>query len=158
MTGEPTGRSRDAFERAIEALSHKERTTAELVAWLAERGFGPGEVEATIDRLVVAGVLDDAEFARRFAADKRELRGWGPERIREALAARGLTAELIEPALATADPGAELARALELLERRGLPPPTDERGRARALAFLARRGYGSEVAYEAVRGFERRAA
>ena len=36
--------------------------------------------------------------------------------------------------------------------------PVDERSRARALAFLARRGYDSELAYDAVRGFERRAA
>jgi SOS response regulatory protein OraA/RecX len=34
----------------------------------------------------------------------------------------------------------------------------DERSRARALAFLARRGYEAELAYDAVRTTERRAA
>jgi hypothetical protein len=34
----------------------------------------------------------------------------------------------------------------------------DDRSRARALAFLARRGYDVDLAYEAVRGVERRAA
>ncbi len=49
----------DAFERALEALSHKERTTAELVEWLEARGFGRAEVEAALDRLIESGAVDD---------------------------------------------------------------------------------------------------
>jgi SOS response regulatory protein OraA/RecX len=85
------------------------------------------------------------------------LRGWGAERIREALAAKWLDRQEIDAALAADTGGDELARAVTLLERRG-EPAVDERSRARALAHLARRGYDSEVAYEAVRAFERRAA
>ncbi|HSI79979.1 MAG TPA: RecX family transcriptional regulator [Solirubrobacterales bacterium] len=140
----------DAFERALEALDRKERTTAELERWLAERGFERPEVDDAIGRLAEAGALDDERFARRFAEDKRELRGWGPERIREALEARGLAPELVAGALAAEGPDDQLDRALELLERRG-EPAGDEAGRARALAYLVRRGYDSEVAYAAVR-------
>ena len=43
-----------------------------------------------MERLLEAGALDDERFARRFAEDKRELRGWGPDRIAEALRARGV--------------------------------------------------------------------
>jgi regulatory protein len=149
-------RAREAFERAVEALSHKEHTAAEIGAWLAERGFEPADIEVAVGRLVEAGGLDDERFARGFAADKRELRGWGPERIREALAGRGVAHELIEAALAGDGRNSQLERAIGLLERRG-DPPLDEAARARALAFLARRGYDSELAYEAVRGLERRA-
>jgi regulatory protein len=147
----------DAFERAVGALRQRERTTAELEAWLAERGYPAAEVGAAIERLTAVGELDDERFARRYAEDKRELRGWGPERIREALAARGLDAPTIEAALAGSDREEELARAVSLLERRG-EPAVDEPSRARALAYLARRGYHSELAYDAVRAFERRAA
>jgi len=147
----------DAFERALEALSHKERTTAELVGWLEARGFGQSEIEAALDRLIETGAVDDEHFARRFAEDKRELRGWGPDRIREALAARGMERDLIDVALAGDGRATQLDRAIGLLERRG-DPPVDDRSRARALAFLARRGYEAELAYEAVRGAERRAA
>ena len=153
---EAPDRSREAFERAVEALSRRERTTPELSAWLAERGFSPAEVEGAVGRLIEIGELDDERFARRYAEDKRELRGWGPDRIRQALAAKGLSGSEIEAALA-ADSGDDLARARELLERRG-DPLVDERSRARALAFLARRGYDSELAYEAVRAVERKAA
>jgi regulatory protein len=147
----------DAFERAVGALGQRERTTAELQAWLGERGYTPVEVEAAIERLTAIGELDDERFARRYAEDKRELRGWGADRIREALARRGLEPELIEAALGPESHDSQLERAIALLERRG-EAPTDEASRARALAFLARRGYGSELAYDAVRGFERRAA
>ena len=107
--------------------------------------------------LIESGALDDERFAIRFAADKRELRGWGPERIREALAARGLEASLIEAALAGEHEAEQLERAIGLLERRP-ERPVDGPSRARAVAYLARRGYGSEVAHDAVRGLARRAA
>ena len=147
----------EAFERALAALASKERTAAEIAGWLGDRGFAPEHVTAAVDRLIESGALDDERFARRFAEDKRELRGWGPDRIREALASRGLEPALIEAALAADAPGEQLERAMTLLERRG-DRPHDEASRGRALAFLARRGYEAELAYEAVRACERRAA
>jgi len=144
----------DALERALEALAHRERTAAELAAWLAERGFERAEVEGALERLIDAGAIDDERFAARFAEDKRELRGWGPERIRMALSGRGLDPSTIDAALVADGQESQLERALELLDGRS-DAPVDERSRARALAFLARRGYDSELAYEAVRQHER---
>jgi regulatory protein len=144
-----------AFEQAVGALAQRERTTAELERWLRERGLPEAEIAAAIDRLIEIGELDDRRFASRYAEDKRELSGWGPERIREALVAKGLGREDIEAALGSGED--ELERAIELLVRRG-EPAVDERSRARALGYLARRGYESETAHDAVRGFERRFA
>src|ERR671930_201335 len=96
----------DAFELAIGALGRKERTRAELAGWLAARDVPADEVEATIERLTEAGELDDERFARRYAEDKRELRGWGPERIREALRSRGIAAAAVEAALEADSPEA----------------------------------------------------
>jgi regulatory protein len=147
----------EAFERALEALSRKERTQAELVEWLTARGFAAAEVAEAVERLIEIGELDDARFARRYAEDKRDLRGWGPGRIREALQARGLGAAEIEPALGGDDRDEQLERATALLTRRG-DALADDAGRSRALAFLTRRGYDYELAYEAVRRCDRRAA
>jgi regulatory protein len=149
-SAEPRGAESEAFEAAVGALSRKERTLAELSAWLAGRGFGSEDVEEAIERLVAVGELDDERFAQRFAQDKRDLRGWGPERIRGALAERGVAAELIDAALADDSHGQQLERAVELLARRG-ETPDGEAARARALAYLTRRGYDYELAYEAVR-------
>ena len=148
---------RDAFELAVGVLNRREHTTAELVKWLAERGIERTEVETAVARLVELGELDDQRFACRYAEDKRELRGWGAERIREVLLARGVDRDQVERALAAESDADQVARAAGLLVRRA-EVLADERARARALAYLARRGYGSEIAYEAIRRLERAAA
>jgi regulatory protein len=144
----------DPLALALTALGRRERSRSELAEWLAKRGVDAVELEATLASLEDLGELDDARFARRYAEDKRELRGWGPERIRATLASRGLAPEQIESALGAEGRDDQLQRAMDLLERRD-DPPVDERSRSRALAYLARRGYDSELAYDAVRGLER---
>jgi regulatory protein len=146
--------SADAFELAIEALGRKERTCAELVEWLGARGVVAEEVEAAIERLIGVGELDDERFARRYAEDKRELRGWGAERIEQALLARGVAPDLVATVLADDPESAQVRRATELLARRGERLKSDA-ARGRALAFLTRRGYSYDVAYEAVHRAER---
>ena len=114
------------------------------------------EVEEVVAVLVEAGAIDDASFARRYAEDKRELAGWGPDRIARALEGRGVAPELIEAALGSEDGAAQVERAVALIDARGMPLDS-ERARERALGLLVRRGYPLELAYQAVRLAERRA-
>jgi regulatory protein len=144
----------DAYELALRALSYKERTEAELRGWLAERDVAEAEIEEVIALLAEAGAIDDAGFAHRYAADKRELAGWGPERIGIALEGRGVARRHIESALASEDQTTQLERAVALLGDRGIRCDS-ERERQRGLALLVRRGYPKELAYEAVRSAER---
>jgi regulatory protein len=152
-----TDRPVDAFAVAVAALRRKERATAELADWLRRRGYGDREVDAAIAGLVEAGELDDERFARAYAEDKRTLRGWGSERIREGLAARGIPEPLIEAALADESEADQAARAGALLAARDRPL-ADDADRARALGFLTRRGYDYDIAHEAIRQATRRAA
>jgi regulatory protein len=155
---------REAFALAVGAISRKERTVAELREWLAARGVEADEAEEAVARLIAIGELDDERFARRYAEDKRELRGWGPGRIEATLVERGIERALAEAA-AGDGPAEQAERAAALLRGRDADLG-DEAGRGRALAYLARRGYDYEVAYQAVRlaerepgaGGERRAA
>jgi len=142
--------SEDALEAALSALDRKERTTHELASWLEGRGFGRDEIDQVLERLFDAEVLDDERFARRYAEDKRELAGWGAERIREALLARGVAIDTVEAVLASDSYGDQLDRAREILIRRARPLDGNS-DRQRALEYLARRGYDYDVAYEAVR-------
>lgn len=132
------------------ALRRRERSRAELDEWLAKRNYEGEERRATLDRLEQVGELDDARFARRYAEDKRELSGWGPERIRETLLSRGVPLHHVEAALDADSLDEQLDRATELLERKGGDLDSDV-ARGRALGFLTRRGYDYEIAYEAVR-------
>lgn len=138
---------------ALAALRRRERSVAELTAWLSER-FDAAAVAATIGRLVELGELDDARFARLFAEDKRELAGWGPDRISAALAERGIERSLIERVAGDEAHADQVDRATALLARRG-ESLGDDRACSRALGYLTRRGYTYEVAYEAIRRCER---
>jgi regulatory protein len=144
----------DAYELALKALSYKERTESELRGWLAERGVEEAEIEEVMALLGEAGAVDDASFAQRYAADKRLLAGWGPDRIARTLEGRRVAREHIEAALGVEDEEDQLERATTLLADRGLGGGS-ERERERALRLLVRRGYPLELAYQAVRATER---
>jgi regulatory protein len=116
-------------------------------AHLGRAGASREDVERAVDTLVEQGCLDDQRFARLFAQDKRELEAWGSDRIRRALAARGVDSDLIEDAIGA---GGEMERALALLRRRFPSPTRDRRERERALGVLLRKGYDTDLALEAV--------
>ena len=147
----------DAVKVALAGLRSKERTSAELTAWLHRRGYGAEEIETAVGRLTEVGELDDERFARRYAEDKRQLRAWGAERIREALLARGVAPSLAEAAVEADSHESQVHRAQDLLTARAQPLAEDA-DRARALGYLTRRGYEYEIAYEAIRLAARRAA
>ena len=153
--------ARSELERALDlayrAVGRRERTVAELRTCLERKRVGPEEIDAAVTELRGAGLLDDARFAQRFAEDKRELDRWGRERIARDLNRRGVAPDLIEAAVAERGPEAELAAALLVLEERA-PPHGDDRARDRAWRLLVRRGYTPEIAYDAVRAYERRSS
>ena len=160
MTADPPG-GRTEEERAVElayrAVSHKERTVAELRSWLERKRIEPGAIEHAVAELSAAGYLDDARYAHRFAEDKRELERWGRERIERELLRRGVPRELVEAATAASGRADELSAAVSLLAERG-PTIASERDRDRAWRLLVRKGYEPELAYDAVREHGRRAA
>ncbi len=155
--GEGDERLREAaMVAAVGALRRRERTVAEMHGWLRERDVREDVIDVVLSDLIEVGELDDDRFARAFAADKRELSGWGPERIEAALIDRGLERSLAESA-AHEEHHEALERAVEAVRGR-FASLQDESDRARALAFLGRRGYGYELAYDAIRRAERDAA
>lgn len=143
----------EALGKALGALRRRERTSAELHRWLRERDCDDELAAGVVAGLIELGGLDDERFAYAYAADKRELSGWGARRIAAALTERGIAVALAERAAAEPRED-ELERAARLIAARG-ESLADDRGRARALAHLTRRGYGYELAYEAVRRAER---
>ena len=131
---------------------------AEVRGVLERKRIDPAAIDEAVRELTEAQLLDDGRYARRFAEDKRELEQWGGERIARELRRRGVAPSRIEAALETYGPEGELEAALILLRRRFPQAPGDDRERDRAWRLLVRRGYASELAYEAVRVHEREAA
>jgi regulatory protein len=152
---------RSELERALDlahrAVGQRERTICELRTLLELKRVGPEAIDAAVGELCQEGLLDDARYAQRFAEDKRELERWGSERITRALHRRGIAPDLIEAAVADRGREAELTTALLVLKQRLGDPPEDDRQRDRAWRLLVRRGYAPEIAYDAVREYERTA-
>ncbi len=165
------------FGVAYAYLNRRERTEAEVRARLQRADLQADEIELVIAELLEFGYLDDARYAQVFTQDKRTLESWGNERIARALRERGVERELIEAALGevaepdalgaqAADgfggggmtPDSELGRAVALLGQRFPSGPVEPRDRERAFGVLARKGYESETAADAVREWARKAA
>jgi regulatory protein len=147
----------EAIATAYRYLSRRERTQAEMRAHLERAGVESQAVEQAIEALVEDGQLDDRRFACLLIQDKRELEGWGRDRIRQTLLARGVATDVIEDALAGSGGEDEMERALELLRRRFPSPPRDRRERDRALGVLLRKGYDPELALDALATHSRHA-
>jgi regulatory protein len=144
----PDRRREQAFDTAWRFLAHRDRTEAEMRARLERNDVEPELVEEVLDVLREGDYLNDARFARRFAEDRRNLDGWGSERIERRLFELGVEREHIRAALSDHD---ELGAACELLARRFPVPPDSPRDLERALGFLVRKGYELELAHDALR-------
>lgn len=148
------------LELSFAYLNRRERTVAEMRAHLQRKGVADETAEACLDELTAQRYVDDGRYALMFVHDKRELEGWGSERIRRELAQRGVSRERIETALAEheaqwAGGESELDRALALLRRRFPEPPRERRERDRALGALVRKGFDSELALDALSAYAR---
>ena len=154
----PGGKTEEerALELAYRTLSTKDRTVAEVRAFLERKGIGPDAIAHAVGELTAAGFLDDARYARLFAEDKRGIERWGSDRIERDLRRRGVAADLVEATMAGRDRSDELGSALALLAG-NLAPPDSDRDRDRAWRMLVRKGYEPELAYEAVREHGRQA-
>jgi regulatory protein len=156
VTGED--RLQHALDLAYRYLGHRDRTVAEVRARLEAKGVEPSVVDQALEELTRQGYLDDARYARRFAEDRRTIDAWGAERIERRLLGVGIDPALIASALEERGAGEELEAAVAVLRRRFPQAPSDDRERERALGLLVRKGYDLELAYDAVRAFERDAA
>ena len=138
---------------AYRLLGHRARSKAELTRRLIDKDHDEAAIAGIVAALEADGLLDDAEFARRYVADKRTLGGWGSGRIRRGLLQLGVAPEVIDAQLGVTagDDADELERALAALRRRGAPSPPLDAARRKAYQALLRRGFSGSVAYAAVR-------
>jgi regulatory protein len=125
-----------------------------LVRKLRERGWD-GDTEpdlaALVGRYVALGYIDDAAYARAKGGSLLR-RGYGPRRVRQALAEAGIDEETRDEARAGA--AAERHAALALARKRGFGPfgsaLPDRAHREKQLAAMLRAGHPLDSAREMV--------
>ena len=120
-----------ALEAAVAALARRDRSAAGLAVYLEQHGIDSVEAANAVERLELAGYVDDDRFALG-RAEGLAARGYGDGAIRRELEAHGLDAGRIAAAIDALDGEPERARAL--LERFGPSPRLARRLTAKGFA------------------------
>lgn len=84
---------------AIRALAARPLTASQLRKKLLVKNFPSDLVEAAITELQASGMQSDYAYAETFSQSRWSSRGWGPKRIKAALAPKGISGAHIERAL-----------------------------------------------------------
>ena len=97
-----------------------------------------GEV---LDSLVADGFVSDARYASAFAREKAQLDGWGPIKIRHALALKGISREVADTALLEIDEPAADSRLERLMAAKAKLLQGDPQARLKLIRYALSRGY-----------------
>lgn len=127
---------------ALLLMSRRDFASSELAAKLTAQGYAADPVADAILELTEERLLDDARYVTNFVAWHAG-RGQGPARIRQDLAAAGVSGELLAEALQAGPDFAALCR--DVRKRRfGVELPAEWKERARQSRFLQYRGFSSD--------------
>ena len=138
-------------------LAYSAKTRGQLRKKLQAEGFDAELIEPLLDKFEAAKLIDDAEYAQTFVAQKSRTKKLSRAALRRELAERGVRGEEAENALAQRTDEQEREDAAELV-RKKLRPGMDLSDRAekdrmtrRLLGMLARRGHSSSVSMSVIR-------
>jgi regulatory protein len=133
-----------AYERALNFLSYRPRSAAEVRRNLREKDIADEVIETVIERLTRAGLLNDREFARYWVENRFEFNPRGARALRHELWEKGVSDSVIAATLAEFDDEAAARKIAESVARRlAHLEPADFRRRLGA--YLARRGFSYTV-------------
>lgn len=105
-----------AFSKAAALCSRSEQCSAHILEKLEQ--WETPSPDAVLRQLVAERYIDDARYARAFAADKLRYNQWGRIKIRAALRMKGIGSEDIAQALAELDEEEYLATLSQLLAKK----------------------------------------
>ena len=122
------------METALHSLRHRDRSAAQIEAYLEERGFSEGERREALETLLRTGLVDDLRFAAARASALAG-RGAGDALIRHDLMKAHLETGVVDAALEALE--SERDRAERIVARRGAD--------AKTARYLAGKGFSEEV-------------
>jgi regulatory protein len=137
------------FQSLVRLLSARERTAADLRARLARKGFPPLAIEASLERAVALGYVDDRRTALA-KASKLFARGLPQAAIRDRLREAGVGAVTLDEVMSEAPSEIDLARTAMTRRFRSRLPPAE-----RVARYLAGKGFEPDLVEEALRGVPR---
>jgi regulatory protein len=127
--------------RALQLLSRREHSRAELERKLAQHEEEPGQLQRALDELAARGFINEERVVESVL--HRRAARFGASRLKQELAAKGIDAARIASAMADLK-GSEVERCREVWRKKFGTAPQDAAERGRQARFLAARGFSGE--------------
>lgn len=136
------------MDYALSYLSSRQRTVYEMTGYLDEKDFGEADVDATIERLIELGLLDDRKFADDFIRTRLASKPISRQHLREQLYGHKIDRAVIDDALLAVDDAAEQRNADAVMRKyyRQLGNLPDNLRKERCGARLIARGFSYDCA------------
>ena len=134
---------------ALRALAVRPRSVTDLSRRLLRR-FDEETVQQVVRKLQEQGLLDDAAFAAAWRYSREQFRPRSSSIVRRELLVQGVDRSVASAAVAGMD-DEEAARQVARKYARRLSGPDEKRSIQRMYAFLARRGFASDVVQRTIR-------
>ena len=142
---------RRAQEKALWLLSYRDHSKSELIQKM-ERTCSKEASALAAEKMEQAGLLDDKNFARRYALELIDHKHFGQKRVEYELQRKGIDKELIREIIEEISPSPQ--EHLEvLLTGKYARTLADEKGRKRTIAALQRLGYRWEDIRRAIKEY-----
>ncbi len=136
------------MDYAMKYLTVKDRSVSEMQAYLDEKDFSEADVNATVERLIELGLLDDRRYAQRFVETRLATKPVSRRHLYEQLKGHNIPEEAIREAMELVSKDAERENALSVARKfaRQFASLEPDKRRLRVLNRLQARGYSYEDA------------
>ena len=150
MKQEPK-KSLSPMEYAMKYLALKDRTVSEIQTYLDGKEFGEADVDATVNRLIELGYLNDERYAQRFVETRTAAKPISRRHLYEQLKGHGISEETVRAAMEALEPEDEESNARAVAEKfaRQFQSLEPKKRRERVLSRLIARGFSYDVAQKA---------
>ncbi|WP_349681186.1 regulatory protein RecX [Arsenicicoccus sp. UBA7492] len=142
-----------ARQIVLRQLAMAPRSRAQLETKLRQRDCPEDVITRVLDRMTEVGLVDDEAYAAMLVRSQQATKGLAKRALAHELRKKGIDKDLADAALDEVDPEEERRTARELVDKklRSMGGLTVEVQTRRLAGMLARKGYGSGVAYSVIR-------
>ena len=146
---EQAERGSQAWNAALRLLEARPRSERELRTRLQRKQFTPEHIDLTIKRLRELELLNDAQFAQLWVANRQNLNPRGAQALRQELRAKGIDRQIVDTVIESNIDADSERDACADVARRALRKYANEPDRAtfqrKFGGFLQRRGFSFET-------------
>lgn len=128
-----------AFDKAVNLLAFKDRTTYEIRQKLSERGYSSNDIQDAVEKLTYYGYLNDKNYTISYIRDNTSKKG--KRLIDNELIQKGIDKSVLADSYELVDVD-ELSTVEEIYVRRYASSDiSDDKGYRRVVGYFLRRGF-----------------